>query len=96
MWCLCYKNQWVTCGVWIPSHLANSYPRRSDCVAILDDAIFITAAASFGEASTLPLQLKKAKKTTPPEFTVTYVHGNEEKLRQRLRKYTNDAHFSLI
>jgi len=24
------------------------------------------------------------------------VHGNEETLRLRLRKYTNDAHFSLI
>jgi hypothetical protein len=40
--------------------------------------------------------LKNAKKTTPPEFTVTYVHTGEEKLRQKLRKYTIDAYFSLL
>lgn len=44
----------TTCGVWTPNRFANSYPRRSDCVAILDDDIFMTAAASFGEASSLP------------------------------------------
>uniref|UniRef100_A0A2P2Q3G9 Uncharacterized protein n=1 Tax=Rhizophora mucronata TaxID=61149 RepID=A0A2P2Q3G9_RHIMU len=31
----------------------------------------MTAAASLGEASSFPGRLNKAKKTTPPEFTVT-------------------------
>jgi hypothetical protein len=69
----------TTCGVWTPNHLANSYPSRSDCVAILDEDIFMTAAASFGDASSLPWTLKRAKKTTPPEFTVSYVDTNEKK-----------------
>jgi hypothetical protein len=39
----------------------------------------MTAAASFGDASSLPWTLKRAKKTTPPEFTVSYVDTNEKK-----------------
>jgi hypothetical protein len=50
-------------------------------VAILDDDIFIAAAASFEEASSFPGWLNRAKKTTPPEFTVTYMHKTKEKLR---------------
>jgi hypothetical protein len=62
-----------TCGVWTPNHLANSYPRHSDCVAILDEDNFMTATASFTDASSLPWTLKRAKEETPPEFIVSYV-----------------------
>jgi len=58
-------------------------------VAILEDENLITAAASFGlEFSSLP-RLNSAKKTTPPEFTVTYIHkvrGNTEKEGEIPRK----------
>jgi hypothetical protein len=53
--------------------LAKSYPRHSDCVAILDEDNFMTAAASFRDASSLPWTLKRAKEETPPEFIVSYV-----------------------
>jgi hypothetical protein len=39
----------------------------------------MTAADSFGNASSLPWTLKRAKKTTPPEFTVSYVNTNDKK-----------------
>lgn len=71
----------------MPSHFANSYPRRSDWVAILVDEIFITAAASLGKESTSAGWLKKAKKTTPPEFTVTYMNIIEERIEQVDNKY---------
>ncbi|GJU23971.1 hypothetical protein Tco_1162592 [Tanacetum coccineum] len=40
-------------------------PSRSDCVAILEDAILITAASSLGRNSPLSLVLNNAKNTTP-------------------------------
>ena len=61
-----------TWGVLTPSHLASSYPNRSDCVAILDGAILMTAAASLEGTSSFSDVLNSAMNTTPPEFTVTY------------------------
>ncbi|GJV63921.1 dual specificity protein phosphatase PHS1 isoform X2 [Tanacetum coccineum] len=48
---------------------------RSNCVAILEDAILITVASSLGRNSPLSLALNNAKNTTPPEFIVTVNSG---------------------
>ena len=60
-------------------------------MAILDDDIFITAAASFGESSPFPGWLNRAKKTTPPELTVTYMDttGEIQEADKKINKFVH-------